>query len=146
MFRNWLNGSRDLYLLQSLDKGRSFKAAEKLGMGTWKLNGCPMDGGGVYIDPSMGVYTVWQREGYTYYCKPGQIETPLGKGRACSIAGTAGNVVFTMQNRDTLKAIKLRTKSETTIGTGNSLKSIVLPDNKILCVWEQDNKIKCRKV
>ena len=145
MFRNWLNGSRDLYLLRSSDRGRSFKAAEKLGMGTWKLNGCPMDGGGVYIDPSMDVYTVWQREGYTYYCKPGQMETQLGKGRECSIAGTADNVVFTMQNRDTLKAIKLRTKSEITIGTGNSLKSIVLPDNKILCVWEQDNKIKFRR-
>ncbi|MDO6429622.1 hypothetical protein Q4E93_03405 [Flavitalea sp. BT771] len=145
MFRNWLNGSRDLYLLRSLDKGRSFKAAEKLGMGTWKLNGCPMDGGGVYIAPSMDVYTVWQREGNTYYCKPGQMETQLGKGRACSIAGTADNVVFTMQSRDTLKAIKLRTKSETTIGTGNALRSIVLPDNKILCVWEQDNKIKFRR-
>ena len=31
MFRNWLNGSRDLYLIKSLDAGKTFSAANKLG-------------------------------------------------------------------------------------------------------------------
>src|SRR5262249_34635761 len=39
MFRNWLNGSRDLYLLKSSNKGQSFEKAQKLGEDTWKLNG-----------------------------------------------------------------------------------------------------------
>ncbi len=146
MYRNWLNGSRDLYLLQSSDKGRSFKAAQKLGKGTWKLNGCPMDGGGVYIDRSKAVHTVWQREGVVYYCKPGETETNIGKGRTCSISGTADNTVISMQTGDTVKVIKLSQKNKITVGTGSFLKSIVLPDNRILCVWEQDNKIKFKKV
>jgi hypothetical protein len=146
MFRNWLNGSRDLYLIRSSDKGRSFKGVQKLGVGAWKLNGCPMDGGGVFIDQSETVHTVWQREGTVYYCKPGEMETSVGKGRTCSIAGTTENAVISMQNRDTLKLVRLPQKNEITIGTGGFLKSIVLPDNKILCVWEQDNIIKFKKV
>ena len=45
MFRNFLNGSRDMYLLQSSDAGQMFGTAQKVGEGTWKLNACPMDGG-----------------------------------------------------------------------------------------------------
>jgi len=146
MFRNWLNGSRDLYLLQSRDKGRSFQEARKLGTGTWKLNGCPMDGGGVFIDRTGTVHTVWQREGAVYYCKPGETETVVDKGRTCSIAGTAENAIITMEKKDTLKLVKLPGKSEITIGKGGFLKSAGLPGNKILCVWEEDNMIKFKRV
>ena len=45
MFRNWLAGNRDLYLIRSSDGGENFGQAEKLGNGSWRLNGCPMDGG-----------------------------------------------------------------------------------------------------
>jgi hypothetical protein len=46
MWRNWLAGSRDMYLVRSRD-GLTFSKPEKLGSGTWKLNACPMDGGGL---------------------------------------------------------------------------------------------------
>lgn len=49
MFRNWLQGNRDLYLIKSDNNGRSFSDAQKLGMGNWKLNACPMDGGGLEL-------------------------------------------------------------------------------------------------
>lgn len=105
-----------------------------------------MDGGGVFIDPSNTVQTSWQREGTVYYCRPGEMETSIGKGRTCSITGTAGNTIISMQNKDTLKVVRLPQRNVITIGTGSFLKSIVLPDNKILCVWEQDNKIIYKKV
>ena len=41
MFRNFLNGSRDMYLLESTDGGQTFGKAQKVGEGTWKLNACP---------------------------------------------------------------------------------------------------------
>lgn len=50
MFRNWLKGNRDLYVIKSSNGGSSFEQAQKLGEGSWKLNGCPMDGGGLAID------------------------------------------------------------------------------------------------
>lgn len=145
MFRNWLNGSRDLYLLQSSNKGKSFMPAQKLGIGTWKLNGCPMDGGGLAIDPSGAMHTVWQREGYVYYCKPGETEMTMGKGRTCSIAGTVGNTVITMQKMDTLEAIKLPQKEIVPIGVGSFVKPLALPGNRLLFVWEQDGMIKYKK-
>ena len=119
--------------------------AQKLGTGTWKLNGCPMDGGGVAIDPSGGIHTVWQREGYVYYCKPGETEMTVGKGRTCSIAGTAGNTIITMEKRDTLEAIKLPQKEIMPIGTGSFVKPLALPGNKMLFVWEQDGLIKYKR-
>ena len=44
MFRNWLHGNRDMYLIQSSDGGNTFGRAQKLGNGNWKSNGCPLDG------------------------------------------------------------------------------------------------------
>lgn len=70
MFKNWLKGARDLYLLQSYNKGNNFNEAVKLGTGTWKLNGCPMDGGGVTISEKQDVTAVWQRQESIYTSKP----------------------------------------------------------------------------
>lgn len=62
MFRNWLGGSRDMYLATSVDSGKTFGAAEKLGSGTWKLQGCPMDGGALAFNAAGKPTTVWRRE------------------------------------------------------------------------------------
>jgi hypothetical protein len=145
MFRNWLDGSRDLYLIKSTNGGRSFMNAQKLGEETWKLNGCPMDGGGVCIDESRGTHTVWQRKGYVYYCKPGEKELSVGKGRICSIATNGKAFVISMQDGDTLKLIRYPRQS-VTIGNGSFLQSAVLPNNNVLCVWEEGNSIKFKKV
>jgi hypothetical protein len=147
MFRNWINGSRDLYLAISVNNGKSFSAAEKLGLDTWKLNGCPMDGGGVTINNANVVETTWQRKGMIYYAEPGKPEIYIGKGRTCSISGTnADNTLIALQNNDTVKLISLKNKNVTVAGGGGFLKSIRLPDNKTLCVWEQNNQIKFKKI
>lgn len=105
-----------------------------------------MDGGGVAIDPSGEIHTVWQREGFVYYCKPGQTEIPLDKGRTCSIDGLAGNTVITMEKKDTLEAMKLSRKMVIPIGIGSAVKPLMLPGNKMLFVWEQDGLIKYKRV
>src|SRR5262249_24079329 len=50
MWRNDLNGARDMYLVSSEDGGRTFGPSGKLGQGTWRLKVCPMDGGGLAGD------------------------------------------------------------------------------------------------
>jgi hypothetical protein len=145
MFRNWLAGSRDLYLLRSKNKGQSFDKAQKLGEDTWKLNGCPMDGGGIAIDRSGAIHTVWQRKGVVYYCLPGQKELSVGKGRICSIAA-GREPVISMEKGDTLEIIKPIPQHATIIGRGGFLQSMPLPDNTTLCVWQQDKAIKFKKV
>jgi hypothetical protein len=87
MFRNWLGGARDLYLATSADRGLTFTAA-KQGKGTWKLNACPMDGGGLAVGPA-GPVTVWRREGKIYS------GAELGEGKDPALAiDPAGKPVF----------------------------------------------------
>ena len=141
MFRNWLNGSRDLYTAISNNKGNDFASATKLGNGTWKLNGCPMDGGGVAIDKGGNVHTVWRREGVVYYAKPNEAELEIGKGKICSISTNNEKVVLSMQDGGNTKLIDLNSHIEATIGKGAFLKSVVLSDGKVICVWEDEDKI-----
>ena len=80
MFRNWLGGSRDMYLATSGDGGKTFDAAEKLGAGTWPLNACPMDGGALAVRADGAVETVWRRGNKVFLCAPRKIERELGDG------------------------------------------------------------------
>ncbi len=60
-WRNWVGGSRDIYVATSRD-GLLFSPPQKLGTGTWKLDGCPMDGGGLAFSPGGEWLAVWRRE------------------------------------------------------------------------------------
>ena len=62
MWRNWLGGSRDPWLAISADGGTTFAEAKKLGAETWKLNGCPMDGGALAFSESGKPLAIWRRE------------------------------------------------------------------------------------
>jgi len=140
MFRNWLHGSRDLYIINSTNVGESFEHAKKLGEGTWKLNACPMDGGGIALNKNGNPTTVWRREGKIYASAPGAPEKELGEGKGCSIEtvndkevyawGENGNVVF----MDT-KGVKRN------IGKGSLPLVKALNKNKVLCIWQDENQI-----
>jgi hypothetical protein len=80
MWRNWLQGSRDMYVSTSKDGGITFGQAQKLGKGTWPLNGCPMDGGGIGIHPDGKLTTVWRRDKMIYQAGMDGDEKLLGEG------------------------------------------------------------------
>lgn len=145
MFRNWLDGSRDLYMTKSSDRGKSFGNAQKLGTGTWKLEGCPMDGGGIVIDDAKGIHTTWRREGIVYYSKPGAVEIKVGVGKNPSISATSDAILISMQTGDIVKSVSLENKYEIPIGKGTYLKSVILPNKEVLYIWEQDRQIKFHK-
>jgi hypothetical protein len=142
MFRNWLMGSRDLYVAKSMNSGRDFGPAQKLGIDTWKMSACTMDGGGILIGNKGAIHTTWQRKGDIYYAQPGQPETFIAKGRTCDISGPDDNLVLTYQNNDTVKMVSLKTKKITAIDKGAFLQTAVLAGNKTLCVWEQGSILK----
>jgi hypothetical protein len=141
MFRNWISGSRDMYLMESFNSGKTFSKAQKLGNGTWKLNGCPMDGGGLTIDDRNQVLTAWQREGVVYYCKPGYREIMIDKGRICSIYSVGSETICSYQQGDSIKYKYLMTSGETTVGSGSFPKAAILPDKSVVCFWEHDSQI-----
>jgi hypothetical protein len=144
MFRNWMKGSRDLYLISSSDEGVKFGDPTKLGSGTWKLKGCPMDGGGMVIDKSNVVHTVWQREGVVYYDQPGQSENRIAEGRSCNLFG--GETPFvTWEEGDKLYGQTLNGK-KINIGEGAALSVVQINGNKLLAVWEKDGEIVFKKL
>ena len=79
MFRNNLNGNRDMYVVRSVD-GVSYVTPEKSGTGSWKLDACPMDGGAVVLDGTNAV-AVWRRESDVFMAVAGRPEERLGAGR-----------------------------------------------------------------
>lgn len=143
MFRNWLLGSRDLYLLESDNKAAAFDNPQKLGNGTWKLDGCPMDGGGLIVDEKADVHTVWQREGRIFYAQPGKDEKQIGMGRGCDISGL-NNPIITWQEDMELKLKELPNGQEFNVGKGGFIKALCTQSNKILCTWENDGQIEFR--
>jgi len=98
MFRNWLGGARDMYLSASRDGGATFGAAQRLGVGTWPLNACPMDGGSIGVAADGSVTTVWRRGGRVYLSQPGKPETEVGEGFQPWMSGD-GAVVWELKGR-----------------------------------------------
>jgi len=141
MFRNWISGSRDMYLLQSVNSGRNFSPAQKLGEGTWPLKACPMDGGGLVFDSKGNIQTAWQRQGVIYTCKPGKPEMKVAEGRGCSIGSGIKDEdwLIAYQDGETAKVVSAAGKELTTI-KGSFLKPIMLPKGKLFYVWES-NKV-----
>jgi len=80
MWRNDLDGARDMYLMTSKDNGSTFSKAAKLGRGTWLLNTCPMDGGGLAGSADGKLETIWMRKKEVFRCVTGEPEVSLGSG------------------------------------------------------------------
>jgi hypothetical protein len=107
MWRNSLDGNRDMYLSTSSDEGETFSPAIKLGENSWPLNACPMDGGGLAVSPSGTIVTVWRRDEVVLLTdEDSSRENILGPGRqpwvaanqlgyfAVWLSGAPGNLYF----------------------------------------------------
>ncbi|GAB3944546.1 hypothetical protein GCM10028805_12220 [Spirosoma harenae] len=138
-FRNWLDGSRDLYLAHSVDGGATFSSVQKLGEGTWKLKACPMDGGAVVISATGQPLTVWRRENTLYTCRPNAPETSIATGRNVTIATNATQTAIAWDEAGTVWA-KLNNDAPIVLGKGQ-LPSIALVDKSMICVWEAEGQV-----
>jgi hypothetical protein len=85
MFRNHVEGRRDMYVASSRD-GAAFAPPAKQGKGSWPLEACPMDGGAIAFD-AKGTSAVWRRETTIFASTTADgasesgPEAPLGAGR-----------------------------------------------------------------
>lgn len=140
MFRNWLNGNRDLYLIQSADGGNTFGQAQKLGNGSWALNGCPMDGGGLAIDKNGNVETVWNRKGVIYACELGKEERKLGEGKNCTIESVNGKNVYAWMEDGNVVVMKPQGMKKN-FGKGQLPILKAVNNEHVLCIWENDKQI-----
>jgi hypothetical protein len=105
MWRNSLDGNRDMYVCKSSDGGKTFGEASKLGQGTWPLNTCPMDGGAVAAITPDQLTTAWRRDKQIFLMLPGESkEQLLGSGEQPWVAATADGsyVVWVKKRGETL--------------------------------------------
>ena len=137
MWRNWLGGSRDLYLATSSDRGKTFGAAQKLGEGTWKLNGCPMDGGAVAINSKGEPLAVWRREKVIFASNPTAPEQRLSDaGNQALVLSTSKGTVYLWESAGGLMMQRNDGRPERFADDARMVAGAALPKGGAVVAWE----------
>ena len=138
MWRNFVSGARDMYSCSSPDGGRTFTKPAKLGSGTWPLNACPMDGGGIAIAGQV-IETIWRRDGKTFATTASdqsrEIELAAGKNGAVAISGKS--VLRVWQSGEVI-VLNRGDEAVTDIGNGSfpTIAAISGKDGAAVVAWE----------
>ena len=147
MWRNQVAGARDMWMCSSKNGGKNFSKPEKLGNGTWKLDACPMDGGGVAISGA-SIQTIWRRATTIFTCQPMQKkETDLGPGKNSTIAFSGKKVYRSWQNGESIQVMIDDEKAQT-IGSGSypHLAAAMDSTGPVVLVWQNGSEIKVRRL
>jgi hypothetical protein len=138
MWRNAVGGSRDMYAMK-LPDGMPVKQ----GTGTWKLDACPMDGGGLVARDGR-LSSAWRREHEIYLAEAGKAEIPLGAGQDVALGANAKGL-HAIWNAG--GAIQLYTagKTEKLADAGAFPAIVTLGDGAMLAAWEENGAIALRK-
>ncbi len=139
MWRNQLDGYRDMYLLPLNEKLEPTAAAAKLGSGSWKLDGCPMDGGNLSVDAQGKVTTAWMREGKVFVSGPGEPEQLIGPGRN-PVATTHKNGRMVVWNtREEVLLLTHAAEKPVSLGKGSYPQVSSNGDGtRVMACWEGD--------
>ncbi len=147
MFRNAVEGSRDMYLAQSANGGKTFEAAQKVGAGTWKLEACPMDGGGVTVDEKGRVATIWRREGSVFATREGEAEKALGLGRNPTAVATKAGLYGAWTEGTSVRVETWGAAEPETVDEDGAFPALaVVRDGSAVVAWESKGAIVIRKV
>ena len=147
MWRNHVGEARDQWLSSSTNGGTSFDTPAKLGSGTWNLNACPMDGGGVAIAGTV-VQTIWRRENTVFtVAPPVTIETSLGTGKNGSILMAGKKVFRAWQNGERIMAA-VDGDEPRILGDGGypHLAGGMSDKTPIIVVWESGREVKAMRL
>jgi hypothetical protein len=138
MWRNVLNGSRDLYVVRA-DTTRRFGGPEKIGSGTWKINACPMDGGGL-IHVGSRTITAWRRMDEIFLSEPDKPELKIGEGKDVALAGSKGHIYAAWIKAEQL-ILWTDGKTETIAAHAAYPNLVAQPGGGVLLVWEDGSGI-----
>jgi hypothetical protein len=143
LWRNFLEGARDLYLAASADGGRSFGKPSKLGHETWKLSSCPMDGGALATDAAGGAIAVWMRKGEIFLTTPSRAERLLGKGGQPWLASGPEGIYSVWLERGTGSLLALRPRAAEPLRLATQAADPVIAGARagrgpVVVAWESD--------
>lgn len=145
-FRNWMMGSRDIYYAVSDNKGKTFPEPKKSGTGTWRLNACPMDGGGLAVNDKGAVSAAWRRNSEVFYASPNRPEKKLGTGRDVSMAVNKGNTLVAWHENNTIRIMDVNKNTTMQAGKGVTPKIYFVNNGKAICVWEEDKMVRYKVI
>jgi hypothetical protein len=146
MFRNALGGSRDMYLASSADGAKTWNTS-KLGKGTWTLNACPMDGGGLAVASNGKLLTVWRRENKILFARPETNESDLGEGKDASLAAAFDDELYALwTGKDGVYLRTSKMDASKLIAPGGAYPFALLHNGAVLGAWESDRGIIVEKL
>ncbi len=142
MWRNWLDGARDLYVATSTDGGKTYSAGKKLGTGSWSLKGCPMDGGSLSIDPDGKMVSIWRRETSVYTAGDSGPEKLLGANSLQPVVASANGTTYFVWQKGAKDSSRLMLKkgdaAPQVLADAGSYPAIATasPQSAPIVVWE----------
>jgi hypothetical protein len=140
MWRNVMAGSRDMYTLKLRD-GKAAGSAEKAGMGTWKLDACPMDGGGIAVQNGRAA-TAWRRDHDVYIAEPGKPESKVGTGQDVAFGANNQGFYAVWSTNGAIDMHVPNAARPTHLSDVGAFPAIVtLPDGGMLAAWEENGAI-----
>jgi hypothetical protein len=145
MWRNALGGSRDMFEAVSHDQGRTF-AAKKMGTGTWPLNACPMDGGGMVVDREGHTLSVWRRAEGIYELEDGKAEKEIGRGKNPAVAAGLHGVYVAWNQGPSIQLLRPGAKAPVTLSESGAFVSLSSDGKNVIAAWEENGGVKVKNV
>jgi hypothetical protein len=145
MWRNVIEGSRDLYTLRVRD-GMPLSAPVKMGFGSWKLDACPMDGGGLAVYDGR-IVSAWRREHDVYLAEPGKPEVKLGAGQDVALAANRKGPYAIWPTPRGIQFQAPGSAAPARLSDAGAFPAVVaLPDGAVLAAWEEGDAIATRRL
>jgi hypothetical protein len=134
-WRNSLDGSRDLHVA-TRDGDEPYSPAIKLGTGTWKLEGCPMDGGGLAFSPGGNWLAVWRREKAVFASFAESQEIPLTPNGMQPVGAYIGDTPVLFWETGDMLMMKRGDAPPADFSKGGKFASAASGEDAACVVWE----------
>ncbi len=145
MWRNVIDGFRDLYVTSSAD-GSKFEPAKKLGDGTWKLNACPMDGGSMSVENGQ-VTSAWRRDSDVFLAEPGKPEKLVGTGKDVAMVKSKLGTFVAWTKDGGIQLMSPNAKAPVQLtAEGAFVNLLALPDGSVIAAWEVSGSIETKRL
>jgi hypothetical protein len=140
MWRNSLNGYRDLYAMRLRD-GAPAGAAERQGNNSWSLNACPMDGGGLAVREGR-IGSAWRREKDVYLVEPGKPERKVGTGQDVALGANQHGWYTIWSSPAGIEMLLPGATGITRVSAAGAFPALAATsDGAMLAAWEENGAI-----
>jgi hypothetical protein len=145
MWRNSWDGNRDLYAMK-LSGGAPAGDAVRQGNGSWKLNACPMDGGGLAMREGR-VGSAWRREKDVYLAEPGKPERRLAAGQDVALAANNQGWYVVWSTPAGIQAMLPNAEKVTQVSDSGAFPALVTTSGgAVIAAWEENGAIATRRM